>query len=200
MYAHIRGILSEKLSDAVVIDASGVGYELSVSANTLASCPQTGEEVKLYAYLSVREDAMELFGFWTREEKKMFLRLIGVSGIGPKTALGVLSALTVRDLSIALVTGDAQALARAPGIGKKTAQRLVLELKDKVENEELTGSSTSAPLKNIVGSGESEAIEALMALGYPASEAAKAVSAVSGQASKTDEILRLALKNMAGRG
>ncbi len=200
MYAHIRGILSEKLSDSVVIDASGVGYELSVSANTLASCPQTGEEVKLYAYLSVREDAMELFGFWTREEKKMFLRLIGVSGIGPKTALGVLSALSVKDLSIALVTGDAQALSRAPGIGKKTAQRLVLELKDKVENEELTGAGTSAPLKNIVGSGESEAIEALMALGYPASEAAKAVSAVSGQATRTDEILRLALKNMAGRG
>ncbi len=200
MYAHIRGILSEKLSDSVVIDASGVGYELSVSANTLASCPQTGEEVKLYAYLSVREDAMELFGFWTREEKKMFLRLIGVSGIGPKTALGVLSALSVKDLSIALVTGDAQALSRAPGIGKKTAQRLVLELKDKVENEELTGAGTSAPLKNIVGSGESEAIEALMALGYPASESAKAVSAVSGQATRTDEILRLALKNMAGRG
>ncbi|MBQ1257577.1 MAG: Holliday junction branch migration protein RuvA [Clostridia bacterium] len=200
MYAHIRGILSEKLSDSVVIDASGVGYELSVSANTLASCPQTGEEVKLYAYLSVREDAMELFGFWTREEKKMFLRLIGVSGIGPKTALGVLSALSVRDLSIALVTGDAQALSRAPGIGKKTAQRLVLELKDKVENEELTSGGTSAPLKNVVGSGESEAIEALMALGYPASEAAKAVSAVSGQATRTDEILRLALKNMSGRG
>ena len=130
----------------------------------------------------------------------MFLRLIGVSGIGPKTALGVLSALSVKDLSIALVTGDAQALSRAPGIGKKTAQRLVLELKDKVENEELTGAGTSAPLKNIVGSGESEAIEALMALGYPASEAAKAVSAVSGQATRTDEILRLALKNMAGRG
>ena len=199
MYAHIRGILSEKLSDSVVIDASGVGYELSVSANTLSSCPQTGEEVKLYAYLSVREDAMELFGFWTREEKKMFLRLIGVSGIGPKTALGVLSALSVKDLSIALVTGDAQALSRAPGIGKKTAQRLVLELKDKVENEDLTSAGTSAPLKNIVGSGESEAIEALMALGYPASEAAKAVSAVSGQATRTDEILRLALKNMAGR-
>lgn len=199
MYAHIRGILSEKLADSVVIDASGVGYELSVSTNTLASCPQTGEEVKLYAYLSVREDAMELFGFSTREEKKMFLRLIGVSGIGPKTALGVLSALSVKDLSIALVTGDAQALSRAPGIGKKTAQRLVLELKDKVENEDLTSSGSSAPLKNVVGSGESEAIEALMALGYPASEAAKAVSAVSGQATKTDEILRLALKNMAGR-
>lgn len=200
MYAHIRGTLTDKNPDSVVIDASGVGYELSVSANTLASCPQTGEEAKLYCYLSVREDAMELFGFSTREEKKMFLRLIGVSGIGPKTALGVLSALSVKDLSIALVTGDAQALSRAPGIGKKTAQRLVLELKDKVENEDLTSSGASAPLKNVMGSGESEAIEALMALGYPASEAAKAVAAVSGQATKTDEILRLALKNMAGRG
>lgn len=200
MYAHIRGTLTEKNADSVVIDASGVGYELSVSANTLASCPQAGEEAKLFCYLSVREDAMELFGFSSREEKKMFLRLIGVSGIGPKTALGVLSALSVKDLSIALVTGDAQALSRAPGIGKKTAQRLVLELKDKVENEDLTGPGGAAPIKNIAGAGEAEAIEALMSLGYPASEAAKAVAAVSGQATKTDEILRLALKNMAGRG
>ena len=200
MYAHIRGTLTEKNADSVVIDASGVGYELSVSANTLASCPQAGEEAKLFCYLSVREDAMELFGFSSREEKKMFLRLIGVSGIGPKTALGVLSALSVKDLSIALVTGDAQALARAPGIGKKTAQRLVLELKDKVENEDLTGPGGTAPIKNIAGAGEAEAIEALMSLGYPASEAAKAVAAVSGQATKTDEILRLALKSMAGRG
>lgn len=199
MYAHIRGTLTEKNTDSVVIDASGVGYELSVSANTLAFCPQAGEEVKLFAYLSVREDAIELFGFASREEKKMFLRLIGVSGIGPKTALGVLSALSVKDLSIALVTGDAQALSRAPGIGKKTAQRLVLELKDKVENEDLTGPSGTAPIKNIADAGEAEAIEALMALGYPASEAAKAVSSVSGQATRTDEILRLALKNMAGR-
>ncbi|MBQ5770330.1 MAG: Holliday junction branch migration protein RuvA, partial [Clostridia bacterium] len=99
MYAHISGILSEKNPDGVVIDACGVGYELVTSASTLANCPQVGEEVKLFTYLSVREDAMELFGFYTREEKRMFLRLIGVSGIGPKTALGVLSAMSVKDLS-----------------------------------------------------------------------------------------------------
>jgi len=198
MYAHIDGTLAEKTQDGVVIDAGGVGYELMTSASTLAACPQAGEKLKLYTYLSVREDAMELYGFYTREEKKMFLRLIGVSGIGPKTALGVLSALSVRDLSIALVSGDAQALARAPGIGKKTAQRLVLELKDKVDNDDLTAKGMPAPAKGASGGAEAEAIEALMALGYPASDAAKAVSAVAGQAQKTDEILRLALRGMTG--
>ncbi len=198
MYAHIEGTLQEKSADGVVIDAGGVGYELSVSSATLAACPQTGEKVKLFAYLSVREDAMELYGFYSREEKRMFLRLIGVSGIGPKTALGVLSALSVRDLSIALVSGDAQALSRAPGIGKKTAQRLVLELKDKVDNDDLTSAGASAPAKAAAGGAESEAIEALMALGYPASEAAKAVSRIAGQADKPDELLRLALRSMSG--
>ena len=198
MYAHIEGTVSEKNADGIVIDAGGVGYEISASAATLSSCPPAGERAKLYTYLSVREDAMELFGFRTREEKRMFLRLIGVSGIGPRTALGVLSALSVHDLSVALVTGDAQALARAPGIGKKTAQRLVLELKDKVTDEELTASGPSAPARPTADSAETEAIEALMALGYPASDAAKAVSAVAGQAAKTDEILRLALRGMTG--
>lgn len=198
MYAHIEGTVSEKTADGIVIDAGGVGYEISASAATLSGCPPTGERAKLYTYLSVREDAMELFGFLTREEKRMFLRLIGVSGVGPRTALGVLSALSVHDLSVALVTGDAQALARAPGIGKKTAQRLVLELKDKVTDEELTSSGPSASVRPAADSAETEAIEALMALGYPASDAAKAVSAVAGQAAKTDEILRLALRGMTG--
>ncbi len=198
MYAHIEGAIAEKTADGVVVDAGGVGYELLCGANTLAACPQAGERVKLYTYLSVREDAMELFGFYTREEKRMFLRLIGVSGIGPKTALGVLSALSVRDLSLALVTGDALALARAPGIGKKTAQRLVLELKDKVSNEELTGAGMPANANKALNNAESEAVEALMSLGYPASEAAKAVARVSGQSDKSDELLRLALKGMTG--
>ena len=198
MYAHIEGVVAEKSADGIVIDAGGVGYEMTVSAATLAACPQAGERTKLYAYLSVREDAMELFGFSTREEKRMFLRLIAVSGIGPRTALGVLSALSVRDLSIALVTGDAQALARAPGIGKKTAQRLVLELKDKVSDEELTSPGAPAPARAAGSGAEGEAIEALMALGYPAGEAAKAVSAVAGQADRADEILRLALRSMSG--
>lgn len=198
MYAHIEGVVAEKTQDAIVLDANGVGYLLNVSGATLAAAPAVGERMKLYCVLSVREDAMELFGFRTREEKRMFLRLIGVSGIGPRTALGVLSALSVHDLSVALVTGDAQALARAPGIGKKTAQRLVLELKDKVTDEELTSSGPSVSVRPAADSAETEAIEALMALGYPASDAAKAVSAVAGQAAKTDEILRLALRGMTG--
>lgn len=199
MIAHIEGILSDKDAESVVIDAGGVGFELSVSANTLSACPRMGEKVKLYAYLAVREDAMELFGFASKEEKKMFLRLIGVSGIGPKTALGVLSALSVHDISVALVTGDANTLAKAPGIGKKTAQRLVLELKDKVDNDELTGTASSgASFVPAAQSAEAEAIEALMALGYPSSEAAKAVSAVAGQSDKSNDLIFLALRKLGG--
>ena len=198
MIAHIEGILSEKNGDSVVIDCGGVGYELSVSAATASACPQAGKSVKLYSYLSVREDAMELFGFISKEERKMFLRLIGVSGIGPKSALGVLSTLSVHDISVALVTGDVNALSRAPGIGKKTAQRLVLELKDKVDNEELTQRGSAAAFVPAAQSAQAEAIEALMALGYPSNEAAKAVASVGSQAEKTNDIVFLALKKLGG--
>ena len=198
MIAHIEGILTEKNGDSVVIDCGGVGFELSVSAATAAACPSTGKEVKLYAYMSVREDAMELFGFISKEEKRMFLRLIAVSGIGPKSALGILSTLSVHDISVALVTGDANALSRAPGIGKKTAQRLVLELKDKVSNDDLTGHSDAAAFVPAARSPQAEAIEALMALGYPSNEAAKAVAAVGAQADKTNDIVFLALKKLGG--
>ena len=197
MIAHIDGVLTEKNPDGVVVDCSGVGFELSCSASTLAACPAIGKAVKLYAYLAVREDAMELYGFISREEKKMFMRLIGVSGIGPKSALGILGVLSVHDLSVALVTGDAAALARAPGIGKKTAQRLVLELRDKVSSEELTGAGTQAFVP-AAQSAQAEAIEALMALGYPSSEAARAVSQVGDAAKTTNEIVFLALKRMGG--
>ncbi len=198
MIAHVEGILSEKTADGVVIDCGGVGYELSVSTATAAACPASGKTVKLHAYLSVREDSMELFGFISKEEKKMFLRLISVSGIGPKSALGILSTLSVHDISVALVTGDAAALARAPGIGKKTAQRLVLELKDKVDNDDLTGVSSTAAFVPAAQSTQAEAIEALMALGYASSEAARAVSAVGAQAEKTDELVFRALKKLGG--
>ncbi len=196
MIAHIEGILSEKNADSVVIDCQGVGYELSVSMSTLAACPAAGKSVKLYTYLAVREDGVELYGFLSREEKRMFMRLIGVSGVGPKSALGILGVLSVHDLSVALVTGDAAALSRAPGVGKKTAQRLVLELKDKVSNDELTGSSPAfVPAAH---SAEAEAIEALMALGYASSEAARAVSQVSGTSDKANDLIFQALKKLGG--
>ena len=196
MFAHVNGLVAEKGEGLLVIECGGVGYQLTVSGATLSQAPATGEKMKCYTYLSVREDAVELFGFATREEKKMFLKLTGVSGIGPKSAIQVLSALSVRDLSLAIVTGDAAALARAPGIGKKTAQRLILELKDKVDNAELTAAGAPIPANMKGGSAADEAIEALMALGYQASEAARAVSALSPLPEDASEIVRLALKGM----
>ncbi len=193
MYAHFDGVVAEKNADSIVLDVNGVGYLLQVSAQTLSLAPAAGERMKLYAILSVREDAMELFGFHSREEKRMFERLRSVNGVGPRMALAILSSMPLNDLSIALVAGDAAALTRVPGIGKKTAQRLVLELRDKVDESELTGQTAAAAP---AGSAESEAIAALMALGYASSEAARAVSAVAGQASKADELIFLALKSL----
>lgn len=196
MFAHFDGIVAEKTADSIVLDVNGVGYLLLVSGATLQVAPAVGERMKLYSSLNVREDAMELFGFYSREEKAMYERLRGVSGIGSRTALQILSAMSVRDLSLALVSGDASALTRVPGIGKKTAQRLVLELKDKVEDSQLTGLGAAAvPRATDVGP-EGEAVAALVALGYSASEAARAVSRVVGQTDKADELIFLALKGL----
>jgi len=198
MYAHIEGIVAEKDQDSIVLDAGGVGYLLNVSGATLSMAPAVGEKMKLYCVLNVREDAMELCGFYSREEKKMYERLRSVSGVGSKTALQVLSALSVRDLSIALVTGDAAALTRVPGIGKKTAQRLVLELKDKVDDEQLTAQAASASPRVNANGPEAEAIAALVSLGYSSSEAAKAVAQVAGQTSEADKMIFLALRGLGG--
>ena len=196
MFAHFDGIVAEKTADSIVLDVNGVGYLLMVSGATLSMAPAVGERMKLYVSLSMREDAMELFGFYSREEKTMYERLKGVSGIGSRTALQILSAMSVRDLSLALVSGDANALTRVPGIGKKTAQRLVLELKDKVEDSQLTGSGASVSPRSTNAGPESEAVAALVALGYSASEAARAVSRVVGQTDKADELIFLALKGL----
>ena len=196
MFAHFDGIVAEKNADSIVLDVNGVGYLLFVSSATLSMAPAAGERMKLYSVLNVREDAMELFGFYSREEKRMYERLKGVSGVGSRTALQILSSMSVRDLSLALVAGDANALTRVPGIGKKTAQRLVLELKDKVEDSQLTGSAAAISPKSADAGPEAEAVAALVALGYSASEAAKAVSRFVGQTEKSDELIFMALKSL----
>ena len=196
MFAHFDGIVAEKNPDSIVLDVGGVGYLLMVSSATLSMCPPVGERFKLYSALNVREDAMELFGFYNREEKAMYERLKGVSGVGSRTALQILSSLSVRELSLALVAGDAGALTRVPGIGKKTAQRLVLELRDKVDDSQLTGSGAAISPSADANGPEGEAVAALIALGYSASEAARAVSRVAGQAQKADELIFLALKSL----
>ena len=198
MYAHIEGTVAEKDQDSIVLDAGGVGYLLNVSGATLSMAPAVGERMKLYCVLNVREDAMELCGFYSREEKRMYERLHSVSGVGSRTALQILSALSVRDLSIALVSGDEAALTRVPGIGKKTAQRLVLELKDKVDDAQLTAQAASISPKVNAKGPEAEAIAALVSLGYSSAEAAKAVSQVADQTQEADKMIFLALRGLGG--
>ena len=185
MYAFIEGEVCEKLNGSLVLLASGVGWQLNCSNNTLQAAPPVGEKMRCYTYLSVREDAMELFGFATKEEKEMFLQLTAVSGIGPKTAL----------------LGDVNALSRAPGIGKKTAQRIALELKDKISQADVSAAaapSQGAAVSSLSSDAVTEAIEALIALGYSSTEARNAISQIKDQTDKPEELIRLALRTMAG--
>ena len=196
MIDFIEGTVAGKTPGELVISAGGVGFLLMCSAATLAEAPSVGEKWRCYSVLNVREDAMELFGFAGKQERDMFRRLCQVTGIGAKTALGVLSAMPLRDLSVAIVTGDVAALSRAPGIGKKTAQRIVLELKDKVEQADL-GTAGGAPAAAApTGSAQREAQAALQALGYTSAEAARAVTLVRDQADTVDALVMLALKQI----
>ena len=207
MIAMVKGILMEKgEGEAVVMTSGGLGLRMMCSMNTLSGLPQSGAECTLYTHMNVREDAMELFGFLKREERDMFRRLISVSGIGPKSALAILGSMPLSDLRLAILTGDANALSRAPGIGKKTAQRLSLELKDKLAQDALAGgvsmddivitADVDAPVQDAV----SEAMLALKSLGYTPQEAANALKGVKGQADTPDELIKLALRHMAQMG
>ena len=203
MYAFIEGEVCEKLNGSLVLLASGVGWQLNCSNNTLQAAPALGERMRCYTFLSVREDAMELFGFATREEKELFLQLTSVSGIGPKTALGLLGSMPLKDLNLAILLGDVNALSRAPGIGKKTAQRIALELKDKISQADISahadGGASSAAASAFTGADSaSEAVEALIALGYSSTEARNAVSRIRDQADTPEDLIRLALRAMAG--
>lgn len=201
MYAFIEGKVCEKANGILVLLAAGVGWQISCSNNTLQAAPAVGETMRCYTVLSVREDAMELFGFATREEKEMFLRLTAISGVGPKMALGLLGAMPLKDLQLAILLGDVSALSRAPGIGKKTAQRIVLELKDKVTQADVSAAAGVVPATSMPAATADyimEAIEALIALGYSSQEARNAVSQVKDRSEKPEELIRLALRAMAG--
>lgn len=199
MYAYLKGTVADKGLNELVLDVQGVGYLLSVSMTTLQDAPPAGESMKVYTYLSVREDAMELYGFSSREEKAMFLKLLSISGIGPKLALAILGSMPLRDLSLAIVTGDVTALSRAPGVGKKTAQRIALELKEKVSEGDFAAAPTAhTSFTPVQEDAATEALAALQALGYTAQEAARAISQVRGQSDKANDLVRLALRIMAG--
>ena len=202
MISYIRGPLTEIDEDVIVVEGAGVGYNIKVPKSLLDELPDMGKEVRIYTYLQVREDAMSLFGFLTRQDLKMFKQLLGVNGIGPKGALGLLSAMRPDDLRLAIITGDAKAISKAPGIGSKTAQRVILDLKDRIAIAEVmpaavVGQGESARESSLADAGR-EAIDALTALGYSGMEAAKAVRQVEITESMTvEEVLKASLKHLA---
>lgn len=203
MIAYLNGILAEIEEENIVIEVNGIGYNVRIPAGMAGRLPQIGEVVKLYTYTSVREDAIGLYGFLSRDDLNMYRQLITVSGIGPKGGLSVLSAMSADELRMAVISQDAKAIAKAPGVGTKTAQRIILELKDKISLEDtammrevnqvpqgsmLTGKSLA----------QTEAVEALTALGYSPSEALRAVKAVLQETPDLDveALLKAALKKM----
>lgn len=200
MIAYIKGILTDVADENIVVETAGIGYNIKVSANLIQMLPQTGNEVKIYTYTCVREDAFLLYGFLTRDDLEIFRKCITVNGIGPKGALAILSVMDADSLRFAIIAGDAKAIAKAPGIGAKTAERLILDLRDKVKLEDTSiGGATMAQagLTENVGTQKKEAIEALVALGYSASEALNAVNRVDNLENlEAESILKAALKQM----
>ena len=204
MISYIRGSFAhlEPEEGLVVVETGGVGYGILISGKDLDLLPGHGEEIRLYTYLQVKEDGLQLYGFLTREDQKLFKMLIGVSGIGPKGALGILTALSADDLRFAVLADDAKAISKAPGIGHKTAQKLILELKDKIkiddtliEQEIQSGRAVSAVKADTPQ--KQEAMEALVSLGYGNAEAVKAVNSIEGiEAMDSGAVLKAALKKM----
>ena len=203
MIAQLKGALVEKGLDAVVVDVGGVGYAVSISLNTLAVLPQVGQPVRLYTYLQVREDALQLYGFATPEERRAFELCIAVSGIGPKIALAVLSGLDPRGLAKVITDGDSGRLKRVPGIGPKTAERLVLELRDKVgrlgvapEPGAARSEARTPPRSGAAGGLESDVAVALCNLGYKPAEADRAAAAALAEepGAAVEAVLRRALR------
>ncbi len=200
MISFVRGRLAEVADSRCVIETSGIGLEINVPYTVLEALPGIGEETILYTYFKISEDAMSLYGFLSRRDEEMFERLISVSGIGPKAALAILSTLTPDDLRMAIAAGDAKAIARAPGVGAKTAQRLILELRDKIDISEIIDPHGAGAAESQGGASSAaaaaEAIEALTALGYSASQAARAVHEVYGEGMTPEELLKAALKHL----
>lgn len=201
MYAYIKGELAEINTDHIIIEAGGIGYQVFISLQTFDYLPSVGEDLKIYTYLYLREDAMILYGFLTKDDLELFKLLISVSGIGPKGGLAILSTLEADDLRFAILSGDAKAISKAPGVGGKTAQRVILELKDKLSLEDAFEAKTEHVQKNAAAAGGSvknDAVMALTALGYSSTESLKAVSAVEiTEDMDVEEVLKAALKHLS---
>ena len=199
MISYLRGTIAAFEEDKVIIDVGGVGYGVYMSGQAMGKLPAVGREVKIHTYLNVKEDAMQLYGFLTRDDLMVFKLLIGVNGIGPKGGLGILAALSPDDLRFAVLAGDVKAICAAPGIGKKIAQRIILELKDKLAKGQLPsggGESFAGGITVIPENKASEASAALAVLGYSQSEIAVALKGIDLEVLTLEDVIKQALKKM----
>lgn len=201
MIAFIKGTIEDISEENVVVDVGNIGVNIKISARTSSLLPGMGAPVKLFTYTLVREDTFNLYGFLSRDDLEIFKKLITVNGIGPKGGLAILSVMSADDLRFAVISGDGAAIARAPGVGKKTAERVILDLKDKISLEDTlihkemqTPGEDNIPVND---KARNEAVEALVALGYSSAEALRAVKSVqAGEDMDAEALLKLALKNM----
>lgn len=196
MISFLVGVIEEKREGYAILDVNGVGYEVNVSNNTLVSLPMVGETVKILTYMAVREDGVSLFGFASKEEKELFLKLITVSGIGPKVALSILSGLNISDLTIAIATEDLKLLSKIKGLGKKTAERICLELKDKI-----TTAGLPLEMENVEVVDENAvemATDTLVSLGINKNEAYKLARSYAKEGATAEEIISKALRGYRG--
>lgn len=199
MLYSVKGELTHLEAGLAVVECSGVGYALSITGVTASCLPPTGDTVTLYTYLYLRENLVELFGFYSRDELHCFKLLLSVSGVGPKAALSILSDITPEQFAVSIAAGDSKVFTQSKGIGGKTAQRIVLELRDKISNEQVTNSIGASPVRAAAISGAvSEAINALVVLGYPQTQAASAVAALDSEL-PVEELIKQALKQVAGK-
>ena len=201
MISFIRGLVADTTENSVILEAGGIGYEIFMTGSSIEQASRSEGKVKIHTYFNVREDAMQLYGFLSRDDLEMFRLLLNVNGIGPKAALGVLAGLTADELRFAVLSDDIKTISRAPGIGKKTAQKLILELKDKLKLEDafekkLAHEQEAADISSsVLHDGRQEAVEALVALGYSSTEAMKAVRKVTDVSPDDVEgLLKAALK------
>ncbi|MDD4494150.1 MAG: Holliday junction branch migration protein RuvA [Eubacteriales bacterium] len=201
MFEYIRGKLESKAGNYLVVDNNGIGFRIYTSSSTLEKAGQPGNDITVYTHLYFREEIMDIYGFITQEELRMFRLLLSVSGIGPKAAISLLSTITPSGFAMAIIAGDTSKLTKAQGIGNKTAQRLILELKDKIKKEQLgqISNEDEAGGAELDSDTAGEAVGALLVLGYTALEANRAVRSVYSEGMPLEEIIRSALRDTSKR-
>ena len=198
MYAYIYGEIIEKEPENLVIECNHIGYNIHIAPGMLPKFPAIGQMARVYTYTSVREDAFWLYGFTSKDELSLFKLLITVSGIGPKAAMGILSVMDVDTIRLAVISQDAKMIAKAPGVGAKSASRIVLELKDKIKPEDVIGKPVDDEEDSVIGTLRQEATEALVSLGYTVSDAYKVLQKLDiNEDTRVEDVIKMALRQIS---